>query len=60
MLNFAHVQDDVNPHVLGMLEGIFSLDAEHNYNPMQMYTQLEYHRMNFLVMSNLPLFSFSL
>ena len=23
----AHVQDDVNPHILRILEGIFSLDA---------------------------------
>ena len=25
--DFAHVQDDVNPHLLHMLEGTFSLDA---------------------------------
>ena len=28
----AHVQDDVNPHILGMLEGAFSLDAAHLIN----------------------------
>ena len=28
-LDFAHVQDDVNPHILRMLEGSFSLDAAH-------------------------------
>ena len=26
--DFAHVQDDVNQHILRMLEGTFSLDAE--------------------------------
>ena len=25
--DFSHVQDDVNPHLLRMLEGTFSLDA---------------------------------
>ena len=25
--DFAQVQDDVNPHILRMLEGTFSLDA---------------------------------
>ena len=27
--DFAHVQVDVNPHILCMLEGTFSLDAAH-------------------------------
>ena len=26
-LDFAHVQDDVNPHILRMFESMFSLDA---------------------------------
>ena len=25
--DFAHVQDDVNPHILHMFEGTFSLDT---------------------------------
>ena len=25
--DFAHVQNDVNPHIVRMLEGMFSLDA---------------------------------
>ena len=27
--DFAHVQDDVNPYILHMIEGIFPLDAAH-------------------------------
>ena len=27
--DFAHVQDDANPHILRMLEGTTSLDAAH-------------------------------
>ena len=27
--NFAHAQDDVNPHILRMFEGTFSLDSAH-------------------------------
>ena len=27
--DFAHVQDDVNPHIMHMLEGTFSFDAAH-------------------------------
>ena len=27
--DFAHVQDDANPHIVHMLEGTFSLDEAH-------------------------------
>ena len=27
----AHVQDDVNPHILRMLQGTFSLDKKKNF-----------------------------
>ena len=28
-LDFAHVQENVNPHILRMLQGTFSLDTTH-------------------------------
>ena len=27
--DFAHVQDDMNPHILRMFDGTFSLDTAH-------------------------------
>ena len=32
LMYFAHVQDDLNLHILGMFKGTFSLHATHMYN----------------------------
>ena len=31
--DFAHVQGDVNPYIMRMLEGTFSIDAAHIISP---------------------------